>query len=181
MSSRRERFLVNGRWVSLELAPGETLLATLRRGGYTEVKCGCEEGKCGACLVLLDGRSVNACQVLSMSVRERPITTAAGLGTLFEPSALQRAFAETGAVQCGFCTPGFIVAAASAFFGGAPASPVSASGPTDPAAGRRAAGPGAGPTEEEIRRALDGNLCRCTGYGKIVEAVRLAVRRAAGG
>ena len=148
-----ERFQVNGREVELAAVPGDTLLETLRRGGYTEVKCGCEEGKCGACLVLLEGRAVNACQVLALSVRGRPVVTAAGLGTLFDPSPLQQAFVEAGAVQCGFCTPGFVVAAASLL----------------------AANPD--PDEEQIRRALDGNLCRCTGYVKIVAAVRLAADR----
>jgi aerobic-type carbon monoxide dehydrogenase small subunit (CoxS/CutS family) len=153
---RRERFHVNGREALLALAPGETLLAVLRRGGYTEVKCGCQEGKCGACLVLLDGKPVNSCQVLAMSVRGRPIVTAAGLGTLFAPSELQRAFVDAGAVQCGFCTPGFIVAAHALLE------------------------ENRDPSEEQVRRALDGNLCRCTGYVKIVEAVRLAARRQAG-
>ncbi len=148
-----ERFRVNGRKVELAAAPGDTLLEALRRGGYTEVKCGCEEGKCGACLVLLDGRAVNACQVLARSVHGRPVVTVAGLGSLFDPSPLQQAFAEAGAVQCGFCTPGFIVAAASLL----------------------AANPD--PGEEEIRAALDGNLCRCTGYVKIVAAVQLAITR----
>ena len=149
----RERFRVNGKEVFLQLTPDETLLHTLRNNGYTEVKNGCEEGECGACLVLINDRAFNSCQVLSMSVKECDVKTVKGVGTLFEPSEIQRAFAETGAVQCGFCIPGFIIATYALLK------------------------ENKDPTDEEIKKALDGNLCRCTGYKKIIDAVKLAARR----
>lgn len=140
-------FTINSAKVELELRPHETLLKVLRANGFTEVKSGCEEGECGACLVLLDGKPINSCQVLAMSVREKPVTTVRGIGTLHLPHVLQKTFARGGADQCGFCSPGMVVAA----YGLLQRNPR--------------------PTREEIAEALDGNLCRCTGYVKIVEAV----------
>ncbi|RKX79003.1 MAG: (2Fe-2S)-binding protein [Spirochaetes bacterium] len=146
-------FTVNGRKVRLSLHPGQTLLRVLRDNGYTEVKCGCEEGECGSCTVLLDGEAVPSCQILAMSVRNREITTVKGLMDMDGTSVIPEAFAETGAVQCGFCTPGMVLSS-YALLKGNPA-----------------------PSEEEIKLALDGNICRCTGYIKIIEAVKLAAVR----
>ena len=148
-------FRVNGRSVQLDFHTHETLLAALRSNGYTEVKEGCAEGQCGACVVLLNGVLVNSCQVLAASAVHANIVTVKGIGSLHEPHPIQRAFVETGAVQCGFCTPGMVLAAYALL-------------QQNP-----------DPTEQEIREALDGNLCRCTGYVKIVQAVQLAARRMA--
>ena len=148
-------FRVNGRQVRISFEPGARLLEVLRDSGHTEVKNGCSEGACGACVVLLDGALVNSCQVLAASVLDREITTARGLGESDRPHPIQEAFAEAGAVQCGFCTPG-MVTAAWALLKEIPR-----------------------PDEEQIRKALDGNLCRCTGYVKIVRAVNLASERMA--
>ena len=146
----RIEITVNNATRSLDVEPNETLLEALRNGGFTEVKSGCQEGECGACLVLLDGKPVNSCQVLAMSVRKKRVTTVKGIGSLHAPHILQKAFARMGADQCGFCSPGMVVAAYSLL----------QNNPT--------------PTREEIASALDGNLCRCTGYVKIVDAVAQA-------
>lgn len=143
-------FTINSKKRELELQPNETLLNMLRKNGFTEVKSGCEEGECGACLVLLDGKPVNSCQVLAMSVRSKKIMTVKGIGTLHSPHIIQKAFARGGADQCGFCSPGMVLAAYSLL-------------QKNP-----------NPTREEIAEGLDGNLCRCTGYVKIVEAVHQA-------
>jgi len=150
-------FVVNGERRRADFPSDETLLHVLRSLGHTEVKKGCGEGQCGACVVLLDGRLVNSCQVLAASALEREITTVQGIGTVMAPHPIQTAFADAGAVQCGFCTPGMVLAAYALL-------------QDNP-----------NPTDGEIRRALDGNLCRCTGYVKIVEAVRLAARAMAEG
>jgi aerobic-type carbon monoxide dehydrogenase small subunit (CoxS/CutS family) len=151
--SLRGDFVVNGKGVETFFRSADTLLTLLRREGYTEVKEGCREGQCGSCVVLLAGRLVNSCQVLAASAAGKAITTVKGIGSLHDPHPIQTAFVEAGAVQCGFCTPGMVLAAYALL--------------------SRIPDPG----EKEIRRALDGNLCRCTGYVKIVEAVRLAARR----
>jgi carbon-monoxide dehydrogenase small subunit len=150
---------VNGRCHHIALDPNVTLLTTLRDLGYTDVKCGCEKGDCGACAVLLAmpgaecGEAVNSCLVLAWQADGAVITTAAGLGTGAQPHPIQAAFADTGAIQCGYCTPGLIVAA-KALLDRTPH-----------------------PTEDEIRDAIEGNLCRCTGYGHIIEAIRVAADR----
>lgn len=146
---------VNGSGRSVELQGDELLLDVLRALGHTEVKEGCREGACGSCLVLVDGVLMNSCQVLAASVLDREITTVKGLGTIHEPHPIQRAFVEAAAVQCGFCTPGMVLAAYALL-------------KDNPH-----------PEESEIRHALDGNLCRCTGYVKIVEAVKRAAERMA--
>lgn len=130
----------------------ETLLTFLRRIGYKDVKCGCEEGACGACLVLLNGRAVNSCQVFAASCQESKIITSNGLGNSNDTHPIQKAFVEAGAVQCGFCTPGMVIATYDLL----------SKNPN--------------PTEDEIKIALSGNLCRCTGYVKIIEAVKLAAK-----
>lgn len=149
-------FNINSRVTELELKPNETLLSVLRNNDYTEVKCGCNEGECGACLVLLNDKPVNSCQVLAMSVRDKKIRTVKGIGTIHLPHLIQKAFVEAGADQCGFCSPGMIIASYSILK------------ETDNK-----------PTKEDIKRGLDGNLCRCTGYVKIVEAVEKAAKQSA--
>jgi carbon-monoxide dehydrogenase small subunit len=149
--------VVNGRPVTRAAGAHLTLLRWLRdEAGITDPKYGCGEGICGACTVLVDGEPVSACIVLAAQVDGAEITTAAGLldrdGSL---GPLQRAFHEHHAAQCGFCTPGMLMAAAALLAGGRPAS------------------------REEIRAALHGNLCRCTGYGPIVDAVEAAQVEAA--
>lgn len=149
-------FNVNGVSMEASFHADETLLNVLRSHGHTEVKEGCDEGQCGACVVLLDGKLVNSCQVLAATARDAEIVTIRALGNLHEPHPIQRAFVDAGAVQCGFCTPGMVLAACALL--------------------RQ----NSDPSEMEIREALDGNLCRCTGYVKIVEAVDLAARRMRG-
>lgn len=147
------KFTINGKSRELEFDPEDRLLTTLRDNGYTEVKNGCQEGECGACLVLLDGEPVNSCQVLTASVQEQEIKTVRGIGDLHKPHIIQEAFVKSGAVQCGFCSPGFIISTYALL----------RDNPD--------------PTEEEIKQALNGNLCRCTGYVKIIDAVKLAARQ----
>ena len=143
----RLNFNINSESKELKLKTNETLLDVLRNNGYTEVKCGCNEGECGACLVLLDDKPVNSCQVLAMSVRDKEVKTVKGVGTLFSPHVIQKTFAKAGADQCGFCSPGMVIASYSLL-------------KENP-----------NPTYEDIVEGLDGNLCRCTGYVKIIEAV----------
>jgi len=144
-------FVVNGRKVRLSLKGSETLLECLREHlGLTGTKRGCDEGDCGACTVLVDGRPLNACLVLAHEVSGTTITTIEGLRREGGLHPLQEAFIRHNAVQCGFCTPGMILSAVALL-------------DENP-----------NPSEEEIRRYLQGNLCRCTGYGKIVEAIQAA-------
>lgn len=144
---------VNGRPHTLAAAPSTTLLDALRDLGYVDVKVGCEKGDCGACAVLLNGQAVNACMVLAGQADEATIVTATGLGTITNPHPIQVAFADLGAIQCGYCTPGFVIAAKALL-------------DQNPH-----------PTELETREAISGNLCRCTGYGQIVEAIQAAAKR----
>jgi len=143
----RLNFNINSEIKELELKSNETLLDVLRNNSYNEVKCGCNEGECGACLVLLDDKPVNSCQVLAMSVRDKEVKTVKGIGTLFSPHIIQKTFAQAGADQCGFCSPGMVIASYSLL-------------KENP-----------NPSYEDIVEGLDGNLCRCTGYVKIIEAV----------
>jgi carbon-monoxide dehydrogenase small subunit len=138
---------VNGIAYPVELEPGTSLLAAVRDAiGLTGSKEGCDDSECGACMMLLDGSPVNACSYLALQAEDREITTVEGLaGADLHP--LQAAFLEQGGVQCGFCTPGMLVSA-TALLGRTPH-----------------------PSEEEVRIALSGNLCRCTGYDGIVKAV----------
>jgi aerobic carbon-monoxide dehydrogenase small subunit len=137
--------------------PGESLLYVLReRLGLPGAKNACEQGECGSCTVYLDGTPVCACLVAAGQAEGRSVRTVEGLGGEGKLDPVQEAFVRTGAVQCGFCTPGLIVAAHDLLH-------------RDPHA-----------SDAEIREALAGNLCRCTGYEKILDAVRLAARTVAG-
>jgi carbon-monoxide dehydrogenase small subunit len=142
---------VNGEQREVEAWEGESLLFALREGlGLPGSKNACEQGECGSCSVLLDGVLVCSCLVLAAQAEGHEVVTVEGLAEDGRLHPVQEAFAETGAVQCGFCTPGFVVAATDLL----------ARNPD--------------PTDDELREALSGNLCRCTGYAKIFDAVRLA-------
>jgi len=148
------RLRVNGEAHEAEVWEGESLLFALReRLGLPGSKNACEQGECGSCSVLLDGRLVCSCLVLAAQADGHDVVTVEGLAEDGRLHRVQEAFAATGAVQCGFCTPGFVVAAADLL----EHTPE--------------------PSEDEIREALSGNLCRCTGYAKIFDAVRLAASR----
>jgi carbon-monoxide dehydrogenase small subunit len=146
--------VVNWQRREMDVWEGESLLYALReRLGLPGSKNACEQGECGSCSVLLDGTLVCACLVLAAQAEGREVVTVEGLAANGSLHAVQEAFVETGAVQCGFCTPGLVVATADLL----------ARSPD--------------PSEDEIREALSGNLCRCTGYAKIFDAVRLAASR----
>jgi aerobic carbon-monoxide dehydrogenase small subunit len=151
----RVGLVVNGQRREADVWAGESLLHTLReRLGLPGSKNACEQGECGSCSVLLDGQLVCACLVLAAQADGHEVVTVEGLAPDGELHRVQEAFVEAGAVQCGFCTPGLVMAAADLL-------------------SRRP-----DPSEDEIREALSGNLCRCTGYAKIFDAVRLAAERA---
>jgi carbon-monoxide dehydrogenase small subunit len=142
---------VNGVEYPLEIEPHRSLLSVVRADvGLPGSKEGCDDSECGACMMLLDGRPVNACSYLALQAAGRRITTVEGLSTGGELHPLQRQFLEQGGVQCGYCTPGMLISAKALLD----------SNPD--------------PTDEDIRIALSGNLCRCTGYQGIVRAVRAA-------
>jgi aerobic carbon-monoxide dehydrogenase small subunit len=146
---------VNGAVRETEVWPGESLLYALReRLGLPGSKNACEQGECGSCSVLFDGTLVCACLVLGAQADGLDVVTVEGLADDGRLHRVQEAFVDAGAVQCGFCTPGLVVATADLLAGNPE------------------------PTEYEIREALSGNLCRCTGYAKIFDAVRLAAARA---
>jgi carbon-monoxide dehydrogenase small subunit len=148
------RFLVNGDPVEVEVPGMRRLLDVLREDlALTGTKEGCGEGECGACSVLLDGAVVDACLVPICQVDGTSVRTVEGLGTLEQLNELQAAFLQTGGAQCGICTPGMLMAAEAFLATGAPA------------------------TDDAIREAIAGNLCRCTGYTKIVEAIAQAAER----
>jgi len=147
----RAQLTVNGIAYPVEVDPHTTLLRAVREHvGLTGAKEGCDDSECGACMMLLDDEPVNACSYLALQAEGRAITTVEGIAPADALSPLQRAFLEHGGVQCGFCTPGMLVSATALL--------------------RRTSAP----TEEEVRIALSGNLCRCTGYDGIVEAVLAA-------
>jgi carbon-monoxide dehydrogenase small subunit len=140
---------INGELYQTEAEPCRTLLEVLRDNlGLTGTKRGCDEGDCGACTVLLDGKPVAACLVLAIEARGKDILTIEGLATNGKLHPLQDAFIKYGAIQCGFCTPGMILAAKALL-------------DRNPR-----------PTKDEIKEAIAGNLCRCTGYIKIIEAIQ---------
>ena len=151
MAKTHISFTLNGDPQEVLVEPDWTLLRTIRDGlQMTGTKEGCSNGNCGACSVIVDGRVVNSCLVLAAEASGREITTVEGIADQDGLSPLQQAFVKNGALQCGFCTPGFIVSATTLL-------------QRNPA-----------PSDEEIRLGLAGNLCRCTGYDKIVRAVREA-------
>jgi aerobic carbon-monoxide dehydrogenase small subunit len=151
------RLRVNGEEHEALVKPNMTLLDFLRNGlGLTGTKKGCDEGDCGACTVLLDGKPVNSCLVLALEANGKDVLTIEGLSQGGELHPLQRAFIEKGAVQCGYCSPGMLLSAKALL----------SENPT--------------PTEHEVRSAISGNLCRCTGYVKIVEAILAAAKKCDG-
>lgn len=153
----RVRARVNGEWKTAEVWAGASLLYLLREQlGLPGSKNACEQGECGSCSVWLDGELVCACLVLAAQTHGREVRTVEALTTDEGLHPVQDAFLETGAVQCGFCTPGLIVAVTDLL----------THNPT--------------PTEDTIREALSGNVCRCTGYAKILDAVHLAAARMRG-
>lgn len=144
---------VNGERIEKETDPGKRLLDFLRDDlGLTGVKEGCSEGECGACTVILDGQAVTSCTVYAGQVMDREILTIEGLEKNGELDILQKAFIQNGAIQCGFCTPGMILSCRALLL-------------ENP-----------NPDREQIKRAIEGNLCRCTGYEKIIQAVECAVK-----
>ncbi len=150
-------FTLNGERVEVDCDPMRRLLDIVREDfDLTGTKEGCGEGECGACSVLLDGKNVNSCLVPVSAVDGREITTIEGIGNTAEFETISKAFAEAGAVQCGFCTPGMIIASVALLR-------------MNPA-----------PSREEVREWLSGNLCRCTGMNMIIEAVLLASERGSG-
>lgn len=138
---------VNGEKISAATRAEESLLKFLRRKGFTEVKCGCEKGDCGTCTVIMNGKTIKSCIVLATQVNGKEVLTAKGLEKTKIGQKLQESFVKHGAIQCGFCTPGMLM---------------TAKGYLDK---------NLAPDKTKIRKAISGNLCRCTGYKKIVEAI----------
>jgi carbon-monoxide dehydrogenase small subunit len=151
MSKHTITLTVNGQQHTVTTAANRTLLQLLREDiGLTGTKDGCSEGECGACTVIMDGKPVNACLILAPQADGRAVVTIEGIGTRQAPHPLQTAFVEDGAVQCGYCIPGIIMSSYALL-------------QHNPQ-----------PSDEDIRQAIAGNLCRCTGYTKIVSAVKKA-------
>ncbi|HME43996.1 MAG TPA: (2Fe-2S)-binding protein [Syntrophorhabdales bacterium] len=151
------RITVNGKPYELSVRPHATLLEVIREGlGLTGTKEGCGVGECGACTVIMNGKSVNACLVLAPEADGKEITTIEGLANGDKLDPIQQAFYEIGGLQCGFCTPGMIMSTKALL----------ADNPE--------------PSDQEIRKGLEGNFCRCTGYTKIFESVREASRKSRG-
>ncbi|WP_411680796.1 (2Fe-2S)-binding protein [Clostridium thailandense] len=143
---------VNKKKYKLDVYPRKRLLDIIREDiGLTGTKEGCSEGECGACTVIMNKRAVNSCMILAVQARNKEIITVEGLEKNGELDELQKAFINKGAVQCGFCTPGMLMSCKALLMNNV------------------------NPTEEEIKKAIEGNLCRCTGYNKIIEAVLDAV------
>ncbi len=150
----RISFKLNGKPVTVDVKPNEVLLDVLRlKLGIKSVKRGCERAECGACTVLLDGKPVYSCTILAPQVNGHEVITLEYLTSTGELDPLVKAFVDKAAIQCGFCTPGFLLTAYALL-------------KENP-----------NPSEEEVRKALEGNLCRCTGYKKIIEAVLEAAKR----
>ena len=151
MIEREIQLRVNGQSFKIVVKPQDLLVDVLRdQLGLTGTKKGCGTGECGACTVLIDGRPVNSCLVIAVRAQNKEILTIEGLGTPEQLHPLQQAFIENAAVQCGFCAPGMLLSAKALL------------------------DKNQFPTEREIRQAISGNLCRCTGYAKIVKAVKAA-------
>ena len=150
-------FTLNGEAAEVAFAPHKTLLEVLREDlGLTGTKDGCELGECGTCTILVDGRSILSCLMLGLDAEDREVETIEGMAKGAQLHPLQITFADTGAAQCGYCSPGFLLAA------------------------KELIDKKPKPTRDEIKEALSGNLCRCTGYIKIYEAVELAAARVRG-
>ena len=150
-------FTLNGEPAEVAFAPHKTLLEVVREDlGLTGTKHGCELGECGTCTVLVDGRSILSCLMLGLDAEDREVITIEGMAENGRLHPLQDTFADTGAAQCGYCSPGFLLAA------------------------KELIEKNATPSRDEIKEALSGNLCRCTGYIKIYEAVELAAARMRG-
>jgi len=142
---------VNNEDYQVEVSPYYTLRDVLRdKLGFTDVKAGCNEGECGSCTVLVDGKPITSCLMLAAQAQGKKITTARGLATNGKLHPLQEKFIEYGAVQCGYCTPGMLLVAKALL------------------------DKNQNPTEEEVRESITGNICRCTGYQQIVEAIMAA-------
>lgn len=147
-------FTLNNERVEHEVVPNKTLLKMLREDfDFTGAKEGCGQGECGACTVLVDGKPVNACLMLAVDADGRDILTVEGLANGNELDQLQMSFITNGALQCGYCTPGMVMSAKGLLL-------------ENP-----------NPTEQEIKDAISGNLCRCTGYKKIIEAIKEVVEK----
>ncbi len=145
---------INGRNYNVQVEDKWTLLYVLREVlGLMGTKEGCGTSDCGACKVLVDGKAMNSCTLLALKMEDKEITTIEGLGTSDKPHPIQEAFVKVGAVQCGFCTPGMVISTKALL------------------------DQNSEPTEEEIREGLSKNLCRCTGYVKIIDAVQLAAKK----
>ncbi|KAF0091582.1 MAG: carbon-monoxide dehydrogenase small subunit [Fusobacteria bacterium] len=148
------KLTINGKDYTLKVEEKWTLLYVLREVlGLTGTKEGCGTSDCGACKVLVDGKAVNSCSLLALKMEGKKITTIEGIGSSDKPHPIQEAFIEAGAVQCGFCTPGMIISTKALLDGNID------------------------PSEEEIREGLSKNLCRCTGYVKIIDAVNIAAAK----
>ena len=161
MTKKMKQFItlrVNGEEREVAVLPNRTLLEVLREDlALTGTKEGCDDGVCGACTVLVDGKPVRACLLLAIQARGREILTIEGLAEGERLHPIQQAFIDHGAIQCGFCSPGMILTAKALLEGAAQ------------------------PTDHEIKKAISGNFCRCTGYNKIVEAIGSAAARMKGG
>jgi carbon-monoxide dehydrogenase small subunit len=154
---KQVRLTVNGALYELSIRPWETLLEVIRDDlGLTGTKEGCGVGECGACTVIMDGKTVNSCLVLAAEADGKQITTIEGLTNGDELHPIQEAFIKHGGLQCGFCTPGMIMSAKALL-------------DRNP-----------NPSEEEIRRGIAGNFCRCTGYTKIIESIKAAAKNMQG-
>lgn len=153
MENIKIRFILNGKKCEASVKPHEILADTLRERFYlTGTKIGCGEGDCGACTIIMNGKTVKSCIILAAKADNAEIITIEALGSVDKMHPIQKAFVEAGAIQCGFCTPGMIISAKALLD----------SNPN--------------PTDEEIKRAISGNVCRCTGYTKIEEAIRIAAK-----
>jgi len=145
------RLTVNGESYTVAVEPCESLLDVLRdRLGLTGTKKGCNRGDCGACTIIIDGKTVNSCLVLAVEADDKEVLTVEGLASNGQLHPIQEAFVQYGAVQCGYCTPGMIMSVKALL------------------------DENSNPTEEEVKRAIGGNLCRCTGYVKIIDAIKKA-------
>ncbi len=147
-------FTINGKRRKVIVKPNDLLLNVIREDlGLPGTKYGCGTGECGACTVLIEGEPVLSCLTLAVTVDKKKVTMIEGIGTDENPHPLQQTFVEAGAIQCGYCTPGMVLSAKALL-------------DKNP-----------NPTEDEIKRAIEGNLCRCTGYVKIIEAIEMAAKR----